>query len=106
MLTSEMAQEEVQARLQATTPDSDYSERPAGDPDSRFSISNLISEDLRRFVVEERKSYKEELRRLRVQLDRSEEARARSEDARARSEDARARSEEALRARARCCTIM
>ena len=79
--------------MQATTPDSDYSERPAGDPDSRrSSISNLSSEDLRKFVVEERKSYKEELRRLRVQLDRSEEARARSE--------------EALRARARCCTIM
>ena len=96
----EMAQEKVQARSQATTPDSDYSERPAGDPDSRrSSISNLSSEDLRKFVVEERKSYKEErksyleqLRHLHVQLDRAEEARARSE--------------EALRARARCCTIM
>ncbi len=116
--STQMAQKEVQVRPQATTPDSDLSERPAGDPDSPcggpglalrgtrpagdLDSRRLSAEDLRRFVAEERKSYKEErknyieqIRLLNVLLDRAVEARARNEEALARS-----------RVQARCCTII
>ena len=87
----ESQQEDARERStsQATSVDSAYSLPPY--PDSRrSSVSTLTVGELRKYVLEERKSHEEERRRLNQLLDRSEEARRRAEEA----------------LRARCCTVM
>ena len=63
----------------------------------RSSVSAFTVGELRKYVLEERKSHVEERRRLNQLLDREAEARRRSEEARRRAEEA---------LRARCCTVM
>ena len=98
----ESQQEDARERSasQATSADSDYSPPPssAGDPDSRrSSVSTLTVGELRKYVLEERKSHEEERKS-------HEEERRRLNQLLDRSEEARRRAEEALRAR--CCTVM